>query len=334
MIYDLNTKNESFLDVHNFLKDRGIKNNKFMLQLNNHNLVAIDPFEPNLSKIEKLWIMQECIANPWYFIREIARWEHNGKMVPTKLDRGNVVMYWCALNGISTWRTNIRQTCSDLSVETLLLWILISTRNTESKVISAAPDSFHYELSKILNGYTMLPESLVSILPPLSTVGGGRRGLEHIKNKHIQSEINGIPRLRTQESAQCYLRGNLADVIFFHMSEFIPRLSTVIDNRNPVISYNLHGTKRINIFNSSYGHPDDETTSFSQEYINGMIKWKDTFYDKDPDDLIRALSEYGNGIIYIKNNYKELGYDDIWANNLRKILGEDAFKREILLQRM
>ena len=320
------TGNKSFIDVYDELRNHGVNDNP--------DLEGVDPYDPNLSYSQKRLIIQECIGNFWYFIREVVRWPlGDGTYVPTKLDKGNAAMYWCSLNGISSWRTNIRQTCSDLSVETFLLWILITKTRTESKVISGLPESFHYELAKILDKYSMLPESILTLLPPLTTRGGGRNGISYIKNKHICSEVNGLPRPRSLDAAKCALRGNAADVIFFHMAEFIPRLGDIIDTRIPVTSPNLNRKKRINIFNSPYGNPDDDSTILSQTYIEGMIKWKDTFYDHDSDQLLFALCEYGNGVMYIKHNYQELGYSEEWFEEMKKVMDKKNLMKEILLVR-
>ena len=93
MIYDYYTKNQTFLDVHNALAKQDIKNNSFMLQLDNLDLLNLDPFNPNLTEAEKLLIAKECVGNFWYFIREVLRWPMcDGSLVPTQLDMGNAAM--------------------------------------------------------------------------------------------------------------------------------------------------------------------------------------------------------------------------------------------------
>ena len=47
--YHMSTTNKSFLEVHQYLKDSGINNNKFMLVLLDPDLARIDPHDPNLS---------------------------------------------------------------------------------------------------------------------------------------------------------------------------------------------------------------------------------------------------------------------------------------------
>lgn len=67
---DYSTKNESFLKVHKLLKEKGIKNNDFMLELKDKSLLGIDTQDPNLSKEIKNKIKKECEENIWYYFRE------------------------------------------------------------------------------------------------------------------------------------------------------------------------------------------------------------------------------------------------------------------------
>lgn len=340
IIHDHDTMNQSFLNVHKDLVFKGVINNDFMLELHNPRLKGVNPFDKELPPEMKRAIVVESIKNFWYFAREVVRWpiDIDGTISMTKLDKGNAVMYWCSLNGITTWRTNIRQTCSDLSVETLMLWMLLTYANHRIDVISGSNDPTGYQMLKVRNLYKMLPEYFHFIIDRLSSDKKSvdaivKISLSKISNPNIGSEIRGIPKPTSVESAYNALRGNRSDVMFFHMAEYIPELKELITNRAPVICPNNDYRKRINIFNSAYGRPEDDTTIFSQNYIESMIKWKDTFYDLVPDELICSSREYGNGVIYIKHSYSDLGYTREWAEDMKKAMDKRNFMKEILLIR-
>ena len=59
------TTNQSFLDMHYFLKSKGIQNNDFFLALLDPGLAGVDPRDPNLSPNMKIRILQECRLNYW-----------------------------------------------------------------------------------------------------------------------------------------------------------------------------------------------------------------------------------------------------------------------------
>lgn len=324
------TKNESFIDLQRKLMDQGVGNNNFMLQLNNPKLMCVDPFDPNLNDNQKRWIIEECMDNFWYFIREIVRWPlGDGTYIPTKLDRGNAAMYWTSLNGISTWRTNIRQTCSDLSVETLMLWIFLTRSNSRTNIISG--DTFHNsQLERIKILYQHLPKMFSSIKNDIDSSG---KHTKSIVNKNIYSDIHTISTPRNRDDARYILCGDRSEVMFFHMSEYIPELRELVINRAPFVSINNDCKRRINIFNSPYGVPANDTTIFAESYIEEMIKWKDSFYDCHGDELICAAYEYGNGVIYIKHNYEDLGYTVEWFDEMSKMLDNKNIMKEILLIR-
>ena len=59
------TTNKSFLDVHYYLKHKGIQNNDFFLALIDTDLRGVDPRDPNLPGYMKSKILQECLHNYW-----------------------------------------------------------------------------------------------------------------------------------------------------------------------------------------------------------------------------------------------------------------------------
>lgn len=59
------TSNQSFLDMHYYLKNKGVQNNDFFLCLFDAGLAGIDPRDPNLPQHIKARIMNECRKNYW-----------------------------------------------------------------------------------------------------------------------------------------------------------------------------------------------------------------------------------------------------------------------------
>jgi hypothetical protein len=59
------TTNKSFLDMHYYLKSKGIQNNDFFLALLDTGLAGVDPRDPNLSPAMKARILNECMNNYW-----------------------------------------------------------------------------------------------------------------------------------------------------------------------------------------------------------------------------------------------------------------------------
>ncbi len=65
IIIHKSTTNQSFLDMHYYLKSKGIQNNDFFLALLDPGLAGVDPRDPNLSPNMKIRVLQECRLNYW-----------------------------------------------------------------------------------------------------------------------------------------------------------------------------------------------------------------------------------------------------------------------------
>lgn len=91
-MYDVHTKNLSFLKVCKMLRDKGVKNNKFMLRLDNPNLQGVDPYSKNLTPKQKVEIYNECCNNVWYFIREVVLLPSAGQNIHYEANLGNLTM--------------------------------------------------------------------------------------------------------------------------------------------------------------------------------------------------------------------------------------------------
>lgn len=89
---DIKTKNISFLKISKELRDKGVKNNKFMLQLNDETLQGVDPYSTNLTPEQQVRIYRECCENIWYFLREVVHVPADGAEVPYLANLGNITM--------------------------------------------------------------------------------------------------------------------------------------------------------------------------------------------------------------------------------------------------
>ena len=63
--YDWKTRNQSFLDMHYFLRNKGLVNNKFFLVLYDSDLLGVDPRDPMLPTQMKMRVLRECLTNFW-----------------------------------------------------------------------------------------------------------------------------------------------------------------------------------------------------------------------------------------------------------------------------
>lgn len=90
MIYDVKTKNISFLKMSKYLRDRNVKNNKFMLTLYDETIQGVDPYRRDLTPEQQVRIFRECSKNLWYFLREVIHVPADGAQVPYIANIGNL----------------------------------------------------------------------------------------------------------------------------------------------------------------------------------------------------------------------------------------------------
>jgi hypothetical protein len=64
MIYDIYTKNKSFITFAKFLKTKGVRNYAQHLILYDDSLVGVDPYSKNLTDEQKAKIYAELTINP------------------------------------------------------------------------------------------------------------------------------------------------------------------------------------------------------------------------------------------------------------------------------
>ena len=111
VFFQMNTKNQSFLDMHYYLKAKGIKNNKFHLLLFDQDLAMVDPYDPGLPLYLKQKIFVECQRNFFYYIREVVRVQsQGGPYVRYKLDPGNLALNFCFTLNLNIYEEQPRQT--------------------------------------------------------------------------------------------------------------------------------------------------------------------------------------------------------------------------------
>ena len=120
------TTNQSFLDMHYYLKRTGRVNNSFMLVLYDAGLAGVNPRDPNLDTFTKQRILREIIVNYWYFIREVARIPESGGDVNGgarfRLDRGSMAMSYLFTFNFNIYVELPRQFGKTTCVMMRLLW--------------------------------------------------------------------------------------------------------------------------------------------------------------------------------------------------------------------
>lgn len=125
------TKNLSFIKVFKYLRDKGVKDNKFFLKLYDRDLQNVDPHSSYLTKDQKIKILAECAKNPYYYIREIVRIPIPGGKTSFELHPGNLAITWAVFNSFDFAVMLPRQRYKTVSIAAALAWVYdFGTTNT------------------------------------------------------------------------------------------------------------------------------------------------------------------------------------------------------------
>ena len=125
--YYMETTNQSFIDMHYFLKQKGIRNNAFFLVLYDRGLAGVDPRDPNLTPDMKQRVLRECMCNYWYYLYEVLRIPVQGGAVGSgvryKLHRGNLAMNFLFVLNYNQFVELPRQHFKTVSAICRFLWV-------------------------------------------------------------------------------------------------------------------------------------------------------------------------------------------------------------------
>lgn len=312
------TKNESFKEYAALLKSMGIKNYRWPLQLHNPLLAHIDPLDPSLGREHMLMVKIECIINPFYYFREVAKAPGHSPERPKLFlaNRGNMSMFWLYFNSITTYLIQIRQTGKSLSMDHLAGY-LTNIHYTKKTVNLLTKDDG-------LRKQNMDRMREINSLLPFYLNGHKKGDINNTEqiyygipvNKYVghvpstsDKQANGVGRGWT---APTYLIDEAAFIRYAEIS--IPAmLAGGNDARTQAKNDgDFYGT----VVATTAGKKDDVDGQFIYRLINEAAIWSESYLDAhDRQDLYRivsAASPKGVPEVHCAFNHRQLGKTDSW----------------------
>ena len=353
--YHISTSNLSFIQTARDLKSLGINNNAFFLALYNPDLADVDPFSPNLTKEQVQAIINECIINPWYFIRECVRIpEQGGGTGPGagskfRLHRGNLAACWCFFRNIDLYLVIPRQCFKTHSMLACLNWAYIfGTSNSVFNFSNKSQKDSDDNLRKMKEQKDVLPiymQHRYGIAIDESGDFKQVKGLDNVRtmtNPVNGNRIDSKPSAATEEKADGIGRGNSAPIQFYDEVEFTKYIGTIIMAAGPAYVRAAENAKKNGamygrIFITTPGNIDSQPVKDSMSTREQAAVFTERLYDMTEDDIAAFMKANSrNGIIYIEFNYKQIGMDEEWYQKVCAVSNWDKIKikREVLLQRI
>src|SRR5574344_65725 len=341
----LETTNQSFIDMHYYLKGTGRSNNNFFLVLFDAGLAGIDPRDPNLNMAFKQRVLRECCCNYWYFLREVVRIPVEGKKNGDRyrLDRGSLAMNFLYTLNYNMFVELPRQFGKTTTAVTRYLWVYnFGSSNTEIMFIHKDHSGSKDNLKKLKD----IRDNLPTYLQMSSATNMEGKKLK-VPNTivSIQHPINNnrvvtLPSARSKEAADKLGRGRT--IAIQHWDEFafmpyneyaylaaIPAYRTAADNaRANGVPYGIVLTTT----------PGDLTTQeglYAYSIRNSATPWNEAYYDY-PYEKLEELRQANTKSTFflIRYSYQQLGRGNEYFNQMCSDMVNDwpRIRREVLLE--
>lgn len=288
-MYDLTTKNNSFLELSNKLKSLGIKNYNVMLKLNDATLIGVNPYKVK-TKEEREHILKEASTNIWYFVRELVRIPlANDEMTNFKLNIGNFTQIFLTEKNCDYMAILPRQKYKTVTECIMLLWKDLFVLNSNSLYINKSAHLTEFSKKYIKKVKSYLPKWLIKKCQ--------KDGLIDFKN----------PPVALKDADKVFTDMEYSNIVLDEFS-FLAYDESLIDYLIPSYSYAKQKNK---INGGSYGlhivvAPEpSKSGEFSYKYMNRCIRFTPKMFDSDINNDNMYLINY---------DWRDLGYSQDWYN--------------------
>lgn len=341
------TTNQSFIDMHHYLKMKGIQNNDFFLALLDPGLAGVDPRDPNLPAHLKARVLNECRLNYWYFLREVVRVPDQGGKVGSgkryKLHRGNLAMNFLFVLNFNQFVEMPRQHGKTIAAICRYLWVYnFGTSNSEIMFIHKD----HAGSKNNLKTLRAVRDSLPSYLQMSSVIGSDGKKLKvpnsivTIQHPFNKNKITTFPSARTADAANNLGRGSTMPLQYYDEFAFMPYNREVYLAATPAFST---ASKNAKENNAPYGilittTPGDLLTnsgSYAYDIRNKATPWVENYYDFNYQQLIELNnSNTNNKFFMISYTYQQLGSGPEYFKDMVLQMNKnwDAIRREVMLE--
>lgn len=344
VFYQMNTKNKSFLEMHYYLKARGIKNNKFHLLLYDRDLADVDPYDLNLPTYMKQKIFLECQRNFWYYVREVVRVQsQGGPYVMYKLDRGNLALNFCFTLNLNIYEEQPRQTGKTVGTNVWFSWVYnFGSRNANMIFLNKKHDDAKRNLNDLKNIIKALPSYLR--FDQAFGIDGKKlkatNTVQYLQHKINFNKIEALPMARNRTSAISLLRGRTVTNCWIDESAFFQYLEESLQNGMPALTTAFRNCKQNGAphglcLTSTPGFLTTEEGQYMFDLKNKMTPFSELWYDFSLQKLTETLNANEKSIfVYIKTTYQQLGLSEDWLKERIKEQNQKwtDIRREYLLE--
>jgi hypothetical protein len=340
MIYDINTKNRSFLKLAAYLRDNKVKNNKFLLTLYDESLSGLDPFSTNLTDDQKIAVFRECSINKWYFLREIVRIPVDGVIdgIRYRVNLGNLAISYLKGKNANQIVVLPRQHGKTIGVIADDAWILLFA-GTNTNIIYSNKE--FKDSKKNLKLFKDIKERLPKWLTELIDADKGDKDNEEYKLiANRNNTLKAMAAANSDDQADKLGRGMTVSSIHFDEFAFLNRNQIVFEAALPAWSTASENAKKNGVpysitITTTPNNVDTPHGAFCHKMIDKAAPFNIQCFDMDDNELTEYIKKNSsNDFVFVQFTYLELGRSEKWLEQqIRFFQGDLAkVKRELLLE--
>lgn len=342
MIYDISTKNTSFITFAKFLKTKGIKNYAQHLVLYDDSLTGVDPYDDNLTDEQKAKIYAELTINPWYYFREFVRFD-NGTKQGAMFDChiASFLMVWSHIRNINTFSVLSRQLGKTTTHLAWYAWLMLFGVQNQFIVFSLQE---HTAKKTVLSKWRWFIDSLPSWLKSLLTSRDDQNSTEEksiARNKNKILCFGGAVNAEgADRSARSFTSGNILmdEVAFFKFNQDFFKAAAqatntaILNAQKTKTHYGIHMTTTPNRrdIGSREGY-------WAYNFFNSSAPFRYEIIDFNQHELRNYLThnsyngEKPNGFLRLEFDWKACGKPQSWYDNAVMTIGNDlkTIKQEL-----
>ena len=231
------TNNPSWITTAKELKNLGIKNYYFMLEIKNPRIADIDPFKKNITPQEVTLLMREYKENPWWFMRTAVRLRTQKGIVQYTLHRGLCAACWAAFRGQDFCLCEPRQTYKTTElIAGPIQWVFQLSRNLQMHFFGKESENTKKNLASLKDDISLLPEWLQfrRYFDESGKLKKSHQATEKLENNKLNNIVTIHPSAKSLSMAQSLGRGGSGNVIYYDEIEHTLFFGEILSNSAPL----------------------------------------------------------------------------------------------------
>ena len=314
---DFTTKNESFLELAEILRQVGVTKNWFLpLALHDQSLIGVNPHDPDLNPETFLRVVREYCTNPWYAFRECQMVPiDGGDPIPFKINRGVFGLYWSFFNNIDGALEFLRQHGKTIAIASLYVYLSRVLKNARSILITKDPKLRAETIEKMKQIRDALPPGL---------------WVHHKDDPDNQETFASVARgtklitvigQNNPASANSQGRGLTAGRLGSDEGPFTNYIRIILpaafgSGVAARKANEMEGVPYGNFFVTTPGELDSPDGAYMYNLMTSGVNWDERYIDYNSrEELLRMMdvnstAKIPRRIFYIKFNHRQLGTSD------------------------